>query len=148
MATLVFPSSVRDRVREQHAELRSLLKAAMTSTVGATDEDIERLTVVARELCERFRAHLAFEDEALKPVLAVLDSWGPERVMSLSHEHTRQREVLDRALTRFELEPDVEQWSSTLGELAGALLQDMDDEELGILRTPAMSASFLTIERR
>ena len=148
MATLVFPATVRDQVRMQHAELRTLLQDALTATVTPEDRDLTRLAAIARDLCERFRAHLAFEDQALCPVLAVLDSWGPERVMSLHHEHARQRGVLDEVRLRLEAEPSVPELTAALNQLAATLLRDMDDEEQGLLQSSAMAANFLTIERR
>jgi len=148
MATLVFPATVRDQVRKQHTELRTVLQDALASTVASEDRDPKVLAVLARDLCERFRAHLAFEDEALRPVLAVLDSWGPERVMSLHQEHARQRVVLDELRLKLEAEPSVPELTAALNQLAATLLRDMDEEEQGLLQSSAMAANFLTIERR
>lgn len=148
MATLVFPAMVRDQVRQQHTALRTMLNDARASTAASEDRDLHRLAAIARDLCEQFCAHLAFEDHALPPVLAVLDSWGPERVMSLHQEHTRQRRVLDELRLKLEAEPSVPDLTADLNQLAADLLRDMDEEEEGLLRSPAMAASFLTIQRR
>ena len=148
MATLVFPASVRDQVRKQHAALRVVLEDALATTAGSTDRDVKRFSAMARDLCERFCAHLAFEDEALPPVLAVLDSWGPERVMSMHEEHTRQRRVLDELRLMSEVGPSAQELTAALNKLAAVLLRDMDEEEESLLQSTAMAASFLTIERR
>ena len=146
MPIFVFPSLVRDQVMEQHAELRDLLEEVIAAT-AAPNQDKDRIEALARNLCERFRAHLAFEEQALKPVLAVLDSWGPERVRSLQDEHARQHRCLSGLLATFEMERDVEQLALALSALAVDLLKDMMEEEEGCLGTPEMAASLLTVER-
>jgi hypothetical protein len=112
------------------------------------DQDLELFATAAREVCERFKVHLEFEEQALKPVFAVLDSWGPERVRELVLEHERQRAELDALMRRLSTEADVEPLALALRGLAAALLRDMDEEEQGCLRASLMSASYLTFERR
>ncbi len=152
MTRLVFPSHVRERILEQHAELRTLLRGAMEyAERGArTDQELDaaRLRAVFLELCERFRAHLVFESEALRPVFAVLDSWGPERIRELDLEHARQRLGLDALRARLESEESIHRVSAAISELADDLLKDMDEEEDGCLRASLLSAVSLTIERR
>ena len=102
MTLLVFPTHVREQVLAQHAELRTIL-GRVTDHAVSRGSDVQeravRLRRVVMELCERFRAHLVFEADALKPVFAVLDSWGPERIRELETEHARQRRDLRRAPT-------------------------------------------------
>jgi Hemerythrin HHE cation binding domain len=152
MSSLVFPSLVRSQVLEQHVELRALLERviadATPETSASKNLDTARLETTARALCERFRTYLTFEDQALTPVLAVLDAWGPERVRALHDEHRRQRHEFDTFLGRFESGDDVEQQALALRELAAALLHDMAEEEEGCLRASLMSADSLTFERR
>ena len=148
MATLVFPAVVRDQVREQHTALRTVLNDALAAAAESKAADVNRLSATARELCERFSAHLAFEDDALPPVLAVLDSWGPERLRSMRDEHTRQRRVLDELRLKSEIAPSPRELTAALTRLATALLRDMDEEEEGLLQSSGMAAAFLTIERR
>ena len=152
MSTLVFPSLVRSQVLEQHVELRALLERALVEAgaVGSASGDLDRdrLRTTALSLCERFEAHLAFEEEALKPVFAVLDAWGPERVRDLETEHARQRQALDALMGSFHCAGDIQQLALALRELAADLLADMDEEEQGCLRASLMSAGHLTIERR
>jgi hypothetical protein len=108
---------------------------------------MDSLATTTRELCVRFKAHLAFEEEALKPVFAVIDGWGPERVRALETEHVRQRRELDALVARF-CSGDVEQIAGALRALAGDLLRDMEEEEQGCLRAGPMSDGHLTVERR
>lgn len=152
MTRLVFPSHVRGRILEQHAELRTLLRGALEHAERGARNDREldavRLRAVFLELCEQFHAHLVFESEALRPVFAVLDSWGPERIQELDIEHARQRQELDALRARLESEESIQRLSVAIGELAGDLLKDMDAEEDGCLRASLLSAVSLTIERR
>ena len=152
MTMLVFPSHVRERILEQHAELRTLLRGALEHAErGARREqdlDAARLRAIFLQLCEQFRAHLVFESEALRPVFAVLDSWGPERIRELDTEHARQRRELDALGARVESEESIHRLSAAISELADDLLKDMDAEEDGCLRASLLSAVSLTIERR
>jgi uncharacterized coiled-coil protein SlyX len=152
MATLVFPALVRSQVLAQHVELRALLERALGSgglADAATGQlDMDSLATSVRELCARFKAHLTFEEEALKPVFAVIDAWGPERVRDLETEHARQRRELDTLVARVQSGDDVEQMALALRGLAADLLRDMEEEEQGCLRASLMSAGHLTVERR
>jgi hypothetical protein len=152
MATIVFPSQVREGILEQHARLRTLLHGAMAHARGQGCNDQEpdavRLRAIVSDLCERFRAHLVFESDALKPVFAVLDSWGPERIRELDIEHARQREELAALRARLESEENIHHLSTALSTLADDLLKDMDAEEDGCLRASLLSAVSLTVQRR
>jgi Hemerythrin HHE cation binding domain len=152
MATLVFPTHVREQILEQHAGLRALLRGATDHAKREGSRDGERnavrLRAIVSELSERFRAHLAFESDALRPVFAVLDSWGPERIRELDIEHARQRQELDALRTKLESEENIHTLSAAVSRLADDLLKDMDAEEDGCLRASLLSAVSLTIERR
>lgn len=152
MPSLVFPSLVRNQVLEQHVELRALLERAIADATPERSArqalDADRLGTTARELCARFRTHLAFEEETLVRVFAVLDAWGPERVRNLHDDHARQRHEFDALLGRFESGGDVELLALALRNLAADLLRDMEEEEEGCLRASLMSADSLTVERR
>jgi hypothetical protein len=151
MATMVFPSSVRAQVLEQHRELRVLLEAALEELgrEGSVEEAAEvRLRAVGRELCERFCAHFAFEGETLRPVLAALDSWGPERVRALDDEHARQRRQLEDIRGRCERGAcDAGELHAVLCELAADLARDMAEEEEGCLTAALLGAELLMIDR-
>jgi uncharacterized coiled-coil protein SlyX len=150
--SLVFPTHVRKQVLEQHGELRALLQRVSDHTApegsGGGELDSVRLRTTALELARRFRDHLSFEAEALKPVFAVLDAWGPERIRELENEHARQRQELDALLGRFESRENVDQLALALRGLVADLLRDMDEEEEGCLRASLLSAVSLTVERR
>jgi hypothetical protein len=150
MSTLVFPASVRDEVLRQHDELRGLLRAVArdVDTADVDEPPGRRLMASGRELCQRFREHLSFEDEYLKPVLAVLDSWGPERVRGLEEDHRRQRCRLVAVMDAIETSGDPEEAAEELADLIEDLGLDMEQEELTCLAAPDMAAELLTVERR
>jgi Hemerythrin HHE cation binding domain len=151
MPSLVFPSLVRDQILGQHIELRDLLAQVIADVTPAhparRDADPLQLATTARELCARFKAHLAFENEELARVFAALDSWGPERVRALHEEHLRQRQELDALLMKMEGGCEAEELALELRELATRLARDMEEEEAGCLSHGSMSANSLVCER-
>jgi len=151
MPSLVFPSLVRDQILGQHIELRGLLvQVIVDATPGHPDRraaDSSQLATTARELCARFKAHLAFENEELARVFAALDSWGPERVRALHEEHSRQRQELDALLAKLEAGCDAEEFALEVRELATRFTRHMEDEEAGCLSHSAMAATSLPCER-
>lgn len=146
----VFPSQVRTQVLEQHVELRSLLARAIADATPdgfLTARDAHRLTMTARELATRFRAHLAFEDHELSRVFVALDAWGPERVRDLHTEHRRQKRELDELMASFESGAETAQLARAVRSLAQKLLRDMEEEEEGCLQSPLMQADSIPFER-
>ena len=93
----LYPRSVRQQVLAQHEDLRTLLFEALDQTGRCLQgqREIARLALLVLQIRRRFRAHLAFEERKLFPILAQVDLWGPERVAELSLEHARQRSQLD-----------------------------------------------------
>ena len=152
MTALVFPTHVREQILEQHAGLRTLLRRTLDHSVpdrsDGHEPDPVRFRGVVLELCEQFRAHLVFEADALRPVFAVLDSWGPERIRELDTEHARQGRDLAALRARVEARENVHQLSAAVSGLAADSLKDMDAEEDGCLRASLLSAVCLTVERR
>jgi len=117
------------------------------STAALQGSRCDRLTLarVARELQLRFRAHLLFEEEALAPVLAQADLWGPERVQALHEEHRRQREELHTLIEGLESGwgPDV--LAVALRSLAADLLIDMAEEERGCLQATVFKDDAISV---
>jgi hypothetical protein len=151
MSMLVFPSQVREEILEQHGVLRTLLRRAIdgpgVASSGAA-KDAAGMRAIGLELCDRLREHLVFEADALRPVFAALDFWGPERIRELDIEHARQREELDALTSKLDSEDDLQELSADLSKLAGDLLKDMDAEEDGCLRATLLCDVSLTVERR
>jgi hypothetical protein len=134
--TVLFPAAVRERVLEQHQHLRLLLQQSLEATTRALRADGPGLDEISRlvyELRSRFRAHLAFEEMHLVPVLGHVDLWGPERVQDLLEEHTRQRAELETLVEGIRGGWDAERLALTLRSLSTDLLVDMAEEERGCL---------------
>jgi hemerythrin-like domain-containing protein len=130
-------TEIRDRILEQHEELREMLA------------DLETLAkefqpggpVAAAPLRERGLAlyaklsdHLDFEDDLLVAALRAVGEGGEERAEDLAAEHREQRELLEFLIDRLthERRPTV----LVARELRGfieCLREDMEDEEATLL---------------
>jgi iron-sulfur cluster repair protein YtfE (RIC family) len=134
--SVFFPAAVRGRILEQHDALRELLRQSLDATTraflpgGPGGDELSRLV---HELRARFRAHLTFEERALLPILAQVDTWGPERVSSLLEEHSRQRAELETLVDGIVNRWDEQRLAFALRSLVTDLLLDMEDEERGCL---------------
>ena len=131
-ADAVAPSTVREEVLKQHRAVRALLQNGLSRTRATQrrgESDLPDVAGLVHEIRRRFRAHLAFEEHVLVPVLSSADLWGPERVRNLTEEHTRQRQQLDALLEGIAHGWDRERLSQALRTLATDLLRDMEEEE-------------------
>lgn len=143
-----FPTAVRERVLEQHETLRDLLKQALdvtTRVFGLKGPERDELARLIHDVRSRFRAHLAFEERTLVPVLAHVDLWGPERVRALEDEHARQRAELDTLIEGIEEDWDIERLAMTLRSLATDLLVDMEEEEQGCLNAALLRDELMIV---
>jgi hypothetical protein len=146
--SIYFPAAVRDRVLEQHVALRELLRQALDATtrglqpLGPGRDELARVT---HDLRARFRAHLAFEEQALVPVLGNLDAWGPERVEGLLQEHARQRAELEALVEGIGEDWDAQRLALALRSLVTDLLLDMDEEEEGVLSASSLQDEMMII---
>jgi hypothetical protein len=146
--SIFFPATVRERVLDQHEVLRELLRQALDTTTRGLQHDgpgRDELSRLAHDLRGRFRAHLAFEEQALAPVLANMDAWGPERVQDLLEEHGRQRAELDTLLEGVRGDWDTPRLSLALRSLVTDLLLDMAEEERGCLAAAALQDQMLIV---
>lgn len=149
--TLVFPASVRDEVLDQHRQLRTLMTVLLDRCTldpgheGASDRPLDDLV---RDLNRSFGAHLLFEEQALAPVLAVVDHWGPERVRALHEDHARQRQEFATLIEALDGSWSTGHLGQAILKLVTDLRRDMDEEEHGCLRPSLMGASFLEVQRR
>ena len=67
------------------ALLRRAIEGPQVASSGAARIDCAEMRALGLELCDRLREHLVFEADALRPVFAVLDYWGPERIRGAGH---------------------------------------------------------------
>jgi Hemerythrin HHE cation binding domain len=137
------PSQIRAEVLKQHEALRSVLDAAEAALQEGRENRLE-VVHLAHEIRRRFRAHLAFEERVLVPVLSGVDIWGPDRVRDLVAEHTRQRAELDGLLERFEGEWDSEDMRRAFRSFRADFLRDMAEEERDYLG-PGLLRNFVVI---
>jgi hypothetical protein len=127
----LYPRSVRGQVLAQHEQLRALLFEALEQTSRGLQgqRELARLALLVLQIRRRFRAHLAFEERKLFPILAQVDAWGPERVAELTLEHFRQRSQLDTLAQGMREGWGVQHVAVALRSLATDLLLDMAEEE-------------------
>jgi hypothetical protein len=147
---LVFPSVVRNQVLEQHRVLRQLFDRALEATARSLrgdGPDRDDLGTVALDVRDRFRAHLAYEERMLAPVLAHVDVWGPERVQELLLEHERQRAELETIVEGIQGGWEVERLAVVLRSLVTDLLRDMNEEEEGCLSPRLLRDDVVTIDQ-
>jgi hypothetical protein len=91
------PSEVRIEVLTQHTALRRRLASVRNAAhrvlepPEVRDEQHRALRSEVLRLCDELELHLAYEENALVPLLEPLDSWGPVRAARLKAEHERQR---------------------------------------------------------
>jgi hypothetical protein len=125
------PSVVRATILAQHVVLRERLNGALRVTTSALEGEPEgvSLSAIVRDLRDRFRAHLAFEERWLVPLLRDADGWGPERVSALLEEHARQRAELDTLIEGIEAGWDAQRLALATRSLVSDLLIDMEHEE-------------------
>jgi hypothetical protein len=140
------PSKVRAEVLTQHEGLRTVLSAAQSAARNASP-DPPQLRHLAHEIRRRFRAHLAFEERVLIPVLAAIDVWGPDRVRDLIGEHTRQRADLEALVEAIDKGGDGVTAAAVLRGLAIGLLRDMAEEERDYLGPELLRDHLIFVDR-
>jgi len=125
----------KTRLLREHEILRALLARVGEAAERAQGGDplgAVHLRTALPPLRAAFEAHLGHEEEALAPVLARLDSWGPHRLEQMAKEHASQRRAL--ALTAGEVQSganDVAVARRAL-KLVATLLDDMAAEEIDL----------------
>lgn len=146
-ALFLYPRSVRAQVLAQHEELRALLFEALDQTGRCLQgqREIARLALMVLQVRRRFRAHLAFEERKLFPILAQVDLWGPERVAELSLEHARQRSQLDTLAQGMREGWAVQHVAVALRSLATDLLLDMSEEERACLNEQLLGDEIVSV---
>jgi iron-sulfur cluster repair protein YtfE (RIC family) len=146
------PSTVRQCVLEQHTVLREVFRRVLKATTdvlrGEGDSaDPAGLAALVRDFRHRFRAHLAYEESHLVPVLAEVDIWGPQRVANLLHEHSCQRGELDALLDGIEAGWDPHRIAVTARGLVSELLGDMAEEERGCLSAQLLRDDVVNVDQ-
>ena len=97
MSSMIDTVEARQRITTDHALLRSLTRALIALSRGATEGDDSQRPVICdvlRQLCSELDRHFQFEQEAILPLMREMDAWGPVRVEQLCKLHEEQRAVL------------------------------------------------------
>ncbi len=143
-------SVVRQHILEQHGWLRALLRDALdatTLTLQGQPDAAAQLEGVVRDLSGRFRAHLAYEERYLLPILAGIDVWGPLRANALLEEHGCQRAQLETLREGIETGWDAGRLAVATRSLVTELLLDMEDEEAGCLSAEVLRDDVINIDQ-
>lgn len=143
------PSEVRQRLLKDHAVLRKQLDEVdrWAEQVLIGDENAEgSLRRTATDLYRALIQHTYAEEQILIPILADVDSFGPNRVERLKEEHERQRVGLSRALeSASDDEGNVGELARSVLELNAELRADISEEESSILNTDLMKDDVLNV---
>lgn len=143
-------ASVRHNVLEQHVVIREVLRQVLEATTLTLQGDAATAAQMAsfvRDLRTRFRAHLAYEERYLAPVLAQVDIWGPQRVSDLLNEHAEQRALLDALIAGIEGGWDARGLAISARSLVTELLVDMEEEERGCLSADLLRDDVVSFEQ-
>jgi hypothetical protein len=148
--TFLFPATVKIWVLEQHEVLRLVLQRLLdetTSALATSTASKDGLVESTRDLANRFRGHLAFEERHLIPILANESCWGQERVAALREEHERQRAELETLMAGVEGDWDAARAAFVVRSLVTDLLLDMEEEERGVLAAECLSDEMTIVGR-
>jgi iron-sulfur cluster repair protein YtfE (RIC family) len=83
-------------ISAEHSALRASLADLVRTCRDALHDEKLRPAVVRklRDVISAIQEHLAYEEQALFPLLRTSDAWGPVRVEALGQEHEAQRQTL------------------------------------------------------
>ena len=128
---------VRERILEEHAELRSMLgdlERLMEQSAPFGSAFAEELERSGLALYAKLAAHLETEDGVLVPALRAAGATGRQRAEQLLEEHGEQRELLAFLIERLSREsrPTV-LIISELRTFIECVREDMEDEETNLL---------------
>ncbi len=95
---------IRDRVKRDHARLRTLLNTALVGACVAQQDPhlVRRVRATLDRVREAVFAHLDFEEHTLLELLRGADAWGRVRADELVSEHATERMMLDAVVEDFD----------------------------------------------
>ena len=130
------PSEVRERIIEQHKDIREMLidlERMCDRVIDGKGYLGAALAEYARALHTKLLEHLELEDSILVPALRDADAWGEVRADSLLEHHRTQREQLSAALLTTTDAPAGPDFAKQVLALIADLRDDMQHEEGDIL---------------
>jgi iron-sulfur cluster repair protein YtfE (RIC family) len=124
-------SKIRKIIMVEHEGLRISIRSieALLDRVAAGDKEA-RATAHQQlvSMLETFLRHIEHEERILRPVLEVIDAWGPQRRAAMDEEHKLQRALVTQ-LASESPNSDPAAWARDVRIFAKDLLLDMEDEE-------------------
>lgn len=135
---------IRDRVRADHARLRTLLNTVLVGACVAQQDPhlVRRVRASLDRVREEILAHLDFEEDALLELLRRADAWGGVRAEELLSEHATERSMLDAVVEDFDAgDRSFHELADEIAWLASAIENDMADEERRYLTDEAIGES-------
>ncbi len=129
---LIDAATARDNIRYQHDRIRDLLRRAQAVADAALDGNAPFRYAVASAIGDIHATvvvHLAFEEDALLPILRRNRSGGLERTKRLMDEHARQRIMLTTIHREAAVAPALPLLATKLTFLTYWVMAEMDDEE-------------------
>lgn len=138
------------RVLDEHLRIRARIDALLvrTQAVARGAASAARLWEATAEFCGHMARHLDYEEEALFPILAKADAWGPVRVSCIREEHRSERAMMAALLE--DMTAGTRSRAELIDELVWflrALEQDMEDEERLALFDEALGAELVIVDQ-
>jgi hypothetical protein len=144
------PASVAlSRVLRQHVELRALLEAGLEQVRLVLAGELAALRPLRSLMAltqSTFVEHLAYEEAVILPILADDLPVGPLRMERILEEHARQIAEL-RALCAWRDGDDPTSLAKGFGDLARALLADIEHEERDVLTPDVIRDDAVVIDQ-
>ena len=141
-------SKIRKIIMVEHEGLRISIRAieGLLDRVAAADKAaIASAHQQLNAMLETFLRHIEHEERILRPVLEVIDAWGPQRRAAMDEEHKLQR-ALVMQLASSNPGDDPAAWARDVRIFAKDLLLDMADEEKTCLSTSVLRDDVVVVD--
>lgn len=130
-----------ERLRQRITELRAALDASGAATAPVPDV----VTAGLHGFISFFLAHIAHEEEILRPALRFGDAWSAERVAHMDEEHREQRARLG-ALDVRDPAKDPAGYRAEIRATLTWILEDMGSEERELLTPELLRDDLVTVD--
>lgn len=141
--------ALREELLEQHRilrelgrEIRALAERVRSGEAGVT----ELLRSTLGGFSDQAAAHIAYENEALVPILRGFDAWGPQREEMILEHHFEEHEALFEALDAATGAATSEEVLSAAERAIAAFVAHMDEEERTLINRKVLTDSIITVE--
>lgn len=143
------PSHARQRILEDHAELRRRL-TDLEAELDFLLHDPTRLRSIsetAQTLLRELSQHTELEESVLGPVLLEIDAWGQIRERELRQHHAEQRTQLGALVEAYgERQTDPEAISRLTRSWIGDVRADMYHEERELLTAELLRDDIIAVQ--